>query len=430
MIDFAPTRWISVKRITKAPYNPRKSLHPDSRVGKQLRSSLDAYGCVQTLVWNERTGHLVAGNQRFDVMLASGVQRVRVSVVDLPLDREKQLNIALNAIDGEWDEGALADVLAEITSGDSFDAESIGFSSSEIDRLLADQQTADVVTAEDDAAAAEPGPARVEVTQPGEIIELGEHRLACGDCTDGELLGRLLGDTKAHLLFTDPPYNVAYNAADRPSGASAADSRPIANDKMTESEYRAFTEAWLAHAKDRLVPGGGFYIWNGFANFGMLAEVLASMKLAPKHVITWAKESFSPGFGDYNEQTEFCLYGRKAGGRRRWHGPKNESTLWSIPRDRTLLYRHPTQKALPLAERAIRNSSARAETVLDPFLGSGTTLVAAARLGRRCVGTEVDPLYCDVIVRRFIAAAGRAAVSDDIADRYLTAEKEDTINAP
>ena len=196
---------------------------------------------------------------------------------------------------------------------------------------------------------------------------------------------------------------------------------------MSDADYRAFTEAWLSAAKDRLVPGAGYYIWNGFANFGFMAEMLTVLKMKPRHVITWAKESFAPGFGDYNEQTEFCLYGRMAGGKRKWRGPKNESTLWSIPRDRTYLYRHPTQKALPLAERAIRNSSQRGEIVFDPFLGSGTTLVAAARLGRLCLGIEIDPGYCDVVVRRFISAAGASAVSPEILERWgATQETEVT----
>lgn len=422
MIEFARTKLISVKKITKAPYNPRKSLHPDSRTARQLRSSLDAFGCVETLVWNERTGHLVAGNQRFDILLAKGVEKVLVSVVDLPLDKEKQLNIGLNAIDGEWDNDILAELLTELTSDTDLECDVVGFSSSEIDRILADREKDDPGSAEIDRKVVEAGPVPTPISQPGEIIELGQHRIACGDCRDQELVARLFGEDRAHLLHTDPPYNVAYDAADRPTGKAASASKPIANDKMAMADYRAFTEAWLAAAKDQLVPGAGYYIWNGFANFGFMAEMLTGLKMKPRHIITWAKESFSPGFGDYNEQTEFCLYGRKAGGKRKWHGPKNESTLWSIPRDRTYLYRHPTQKALPLADRAVRNSSQRGEIVFDPFLGSGTTLVAAARLGRRCLGIELDPAYCDVVVSRFISAAGRSAVSQEVLERWGTSQ--------
>jgi len=425
MIEFAPTKWIPVKRITKAPYNPRKSLHPESRTARQLRSSMDVFGCVETLVWNKRTGHLVAGNQRFDILLAQGVEKVLVSVVDLPIEQEKQLNIGLNAIDGEWDQDVLAELLAELSAADGFDADVTGLSSSEIDQILAEHDAGDEGHASRDEDSIETVVDSVPIAQPGEIIELGPHRLICGDCTNAAVVAQLFGDDRAHMLHTDPPYNVAYDAAGRPTGTSAGGSRPIANDKMSDAEYRAFTEAWISLAKDRLIPGGGYYVWNGFANFGFMVEMLAGMKLKPRHIITWAKESFSPGFGDYNEQTEFCLYGRKAGGRRRWYGPKNEATLWSIPRDRSFLYRHPTQKALPLAERAIRNSSQRGEVVLDPFLGSGTTLVAAARLGRRCLGIEIEPLYCDVAVRRFIATAGASAVSPEVLRRWSPAPRHE-----
>ena len=139
-------------------------------------------------------------------------------------------------------------------------------------------------------------------------------------------------------------------------------------------------------------------------------------------VITWVKESFAPGFEDYNEQTEFCIYGWKGGTRHRWYGPKNESTLWQVHRDRTTAYRHPTQKALELAERALRNSSRSGDIVFDPFLGSGTTLIAAARLGWRCFGMEIEPKYCDIIVRRYIATAGKDSVSKKVLKRYCSEE--------
>lgn len=418
MVAFAQSKWVSVRRINPAPYNPRKTLHPDSKAGRQLRASVEEFGVAQLPVWNSRTGNLVAGHQRLSILLAQGVEKILVSVVDLPIEKEKLLNLALNNISGENDQDKLAELLDELTASEGFNADLTGLASSEIDQILATYEEGDVQTVETDRAVIEPATESAPVTQPGEIIELGAHRLACGDCTDSDLVTRLFGDDRAHMIHTDPPYNVAYNAADRPTGTKTSDSTPIVNDKMSDADYRSFTESWMTLAKDRLVPGGGFYIWNGFANFGLMAELLKANKLKPRHVITWAKESFAPGFGDFNEQTEFCLYGRKASGKRRWYGPKNESTLWSVSRDRTLLYRHPTQKALPLAERAVRNSSQRGELVYDPFLGSGTTLVAAARLGRRCVGIEIEPMYCDVVVARFIAAAGRSAVTPEILERW------------
>lgn len=405
-------RTIAVRRINPAPYNPRRDLRPGEPAYERLLKSIEAFGCVEPLVWNERTGHLVGGHQRFKILVARGERRLQVSVVDLPLEKEKQLNLALNKIEGAWDEEMLSTLLAELTSLEGFDADVTGFQSSEIDRLLADSLQPDPPV-----PAIEPEPETPAVTQPGELIELGPHRVLCADATAADSLRALVGDQRIRLLHTDPPYNVAYDTANRPTGNARA-SLPIANDKQTLEQYREFTRSWLVGVKGVMAPGAAYYIWNGFANFGHMSDLLAGLKMRTRHVITWAKESFSPGFGDYNEQTEFCLYGCKAGGQRRWHGAKSESTLWRVTRDRTALYVHPTQKALPLAERAIRNSSSRGDVVLDPFLGSGTTLIAAARLGRVCYGLELSASYCDAIVRRYIATVGRDAVDPSIRSRW------------
>ena len=430
MVEFAKPHWVSIKKINPAPYNPRKPLHPDSAAGRQLRASVEEFGVAQLPVWNKQTGNLVAGHQRLSILMAQGVTKVLVSVVDLSLEKEKTLNLALNNISGENDSELLSSLLSELTKSADFDIDLTGFSSSDIDQILSSHGTDEDKRTRQGEDALESATDSTPIAQPGEIIQLGHHRLACGDCTDESLVAQLFESDRAHMLHTDPPYNVAYNAADRPTGKTVGSSRPIVNDKMSDDEYRAFTEFWLSLAKERMIPGSGFYIWNGFANFGFMAEMLARLKLKPRHVITWAKESFSPGFGDFNEQTEFCLYGRKSGGRRRWYGPKNESTLWSISRDRTVFYRHPTQKALALAERAIRNSSQRGEIVYDPFLGSGTTLIAAARMGRRCLGIEIEPHYCDVIVRRFITTAGRSAVSKEVLDRWGPTTAAEVIDDP
>ena len=153
-------------------------------------------------------------------------------------------------------------------------------------------------------------------------------------------------------------------------------------------------------------------------------DLLVDRNFKVSCVLTWAKESFSPSFCNYQQQTEFCLHGWKTGAKHNWYGPKNESTLWDINRDRTTEYHHPTQKALELAQRAIRNSSKYGDIVFDPFLGSGTTLIAAARLGRRCFGIEIEPCYVDCIVRRYIALAGKGTVSPDVLKLYQINEEK------
>ena len=418
MIDFAKQQTIPINKINPAPYNPRKDLHPESRTAQQLLASMEEFGCVENLIWNKLTGNLVGGHQRFKILLSQGFKKIPVTVVELDLNDEKMLNIALNKIDGKWDNSLLSDLLTELTADQGFDSTLTGFGSNEIDQLLEEHAQVDLIVVEEDAEQID-SETDVPITRHGEIIELGPHRIACGDCTDPSVLVALMGDERAHLLNTDPPYNVAYNTSNRPTAQkSKKSSRAIANDKMSPDQYRVFTKNWLGEVKDYLKSGAGYYIWNGHANFGHMSDTLTELKMKPRNVITWAKESLSPGFSHYNQQTEFCLYGWKIGKSKQWHGPKNESTLWSITRDRGNLYRHPTQKALPLAERAIRNSSSRSNLILDPFLGSGTTLIAASRLGRRCFGVELDPRYCDVIVRRYIATVGRSAVDQSILDRW------------
>jgi DNA modification methylase len=148
-------------------------------------------------------------------------------------------------------------------------------------------------------------------------------------------------------------------------------------------------------------------------------QLLINLGFKVSCVITWAKESFAIGYGDYNQQTEFCLYGWKEdNGAHHWYGPTNESTLWQVKRDPTHSYQHPTQKPLELAERAIRNSTRSGNIVLDTFLGSGTTLIAAQRTGRRCFGVEIDPHYCDVIARRYIAFVGENVADPGLVKRY------------
>ena len=419
---------ISIDKINPASYNPRRDLKPDDKEYKQLVKSMDEFGCIQLLVWNKRTRNLVGGHQRFKVLLAQGAKEVEVSVVDLPLEKEKALNIALNKISGDWDRTKLAELIDELVKTPEIDIESVGFDLPEAEQLIAD--ILGNTEPEEDANLLEQLNADLPViTKQGDLIELGlnkEHRVLCGDVTKPADVAKLMGASRARLCHTDPPYNVNYDRNNRPSSTktkkSSHTTERIRNDDLTPKRYEAWFSKVVNAFAEAMTPGAPFYIWNSHRNFGLMHDLLTEHKFKVASVLTWAKESFAPGFGDYNEQTEFCLYGWKGGARHNWYGPKNESTLWRVRRDRTDLYRHPTQKALELAERAIRNSSKRGDIVFDPFLGSGTTLIAAARLGRRCFGMEIEPKYCDCVVRRYIALAGQKAVSPDILGRFLPEE--------
>ena len=260
-------------------------------------------------------------------------------------------------------------------------------------------------------------------TKMGDVIALGEHRILCGDASKPEDLAKLLGNESVGLIHTDPPYNVNYYGGARPHAeARPANSKQwdrIYGDNMSQEDYEKWLSAILTNASAHLSPGAAVYIWNGHKQFGPMYDMLAKLNFHIGCVITWAKERFALGYGDYNQQTEFCLYGwKEKAGPHKWYGPNNESTLWQIKRDNTADYIHPTQKPVALAHRAIRNSSKRGDIVLDLFLGSGTTLIAADSLKRRCFGTEIDPAYCDGIVRRYVEFAGKDKVSAKVLEKY------------
>lgn len=431
-------RRIRLSEITPANYNPRLDLKPDDPRYLALVKSMDEYGNVVPLVFNQRTKTLVGGHQRLKVLLARGETHAEAVIVDLSPEKEKALNLALNKVSGSWDQAKLAELLDELVKVPELDLQVTGFQVPEIEHLLESLRDPDAAESDFDVDAAlqDSSPA---ITQPGDLIELGchgEHRLLCGDATSRPDIQRVFGSLRAQLLHADPPYGVSYDPSQRQklpgkkakSGATAAQRHPrngrLINDDLSPAKYAAWLERVCDQLAATLRPGSPFYLWNSHRQFGLMSNLLQARGFHTGSVITWAKESGSFGFSDYSEQTEFCLYGWRKGAPHRWYGPKNETTLWTEHRDRTSQYRHPTQKALVLAERAIRNSSQPGDIVWDPFLGSGTTLIAAARLGRRGFGLEIDPKYCDVIVRRYMALAGEKAVRPKVAARYRLGSKK------
>ncbi len=414
---------VSVSKINPAAYNPRVDLKPGDKDYEKLKDSINTFGYVEPLVWNSKTGNLVGGHQRLKILIEQGLVEVEVSVVDLSTEKEKALNLALNRIQGDWDNQKLATLLEELTRNSEVDIKTTGFDLPEISEILDSVQEAIEDDFNLDGELANTG---TPVTQKGDLIQLGNHRLLCGDSSKPEDVARLIGDNKINLIFSDPPYNVDYYGGNRPVPKNA---RPkasrnwerIYNDNLTQEEYEKWLRQIFVNVSVYLAEGTPIYIWNGSKQFGSMYVMFTELGFHVSCVITWAKESFSIGYGDYNQQTEFCLYGWKEdNGAHNWHGPNNESTLWQIKRDSTASYNHPTQKPVALAHRAIRNSSKRGDIVLDIFLGSGTTLIAADGLERSCYGMEIDPGYCDVIVRRYIKVKGEAAVSAELYKKYLS----------
>jgi len=299
-------RKIQIQKINPAPYNPRKNLEPDDSEYQKLLRSIDEFGYIDPLIWNKKTGNLVGGHQRFKILAAKGLKEIEVSVVDLPIEKEKLPNLALNKISGEWDREKLAHFLDDIPD---IDLELTGFDLLEAENLIAGILGPD--TEEDnfdlDAHLAEDSPV---ITKPGDLITLGlnsEHRLLCGDVTKSTDVAKLMGDFRARLCHTDPPYNVNYNPDSRPVIKKSKNNNyegKITNDNLTPRRYRLWFNKVIDSVNEALVPGACFYIWNSHKNFGLMHNLLTEQNFKIASVITWAKESFALGFGDYNEQTE------------------------------------------------------------------------------------------------------------------------------
>lgn len=415
-------RKVPVSEINPAPYNPRVDLQPKDPEYQRLKKSIEAFDYIEPLVWNQRTKTLISGHQRLKILIEQGVTEVEVSVVDFSLEKEKACNLALNKIRGDWDKEKLADLLSELSKLPDFDTDLTGFDASEISQIF------DRYGEQKDADDYDFDSALESITEPitkrGNRIILNSHVVVCGDSTNIEDVKLLMGDNKAGMVNTDPPYNIAYLGGNRPNTAKARPKKSrhwerIYADNFSQEEYEGFLNKVFVNMDRYLMPGCSFYVWNGHNQFAPMHRMLKALNYHIGCVITWAKPNFAISYGDYHQQTEFCLYGWKQGEKHRWYGGVNESSLWSVKREPTAKYIHPTTKPTELAQRAIRNSSERGDIVLDLFLGSGSTLIASEMLGRRCFGIEIDPRYCDAIIKRYANFVGHQNISKELLQKYF-----------
>jgi len=415
---------MAIDQIKFAPYNPRKM---KSEEMNKLIKSIKTHGCYEPPIVNSRTRHVVGGNQRLRALIELGYKEVDVVIIDLPLDQEKALNIALNKISGEWDEDKLAVLIEELQKIPDFDVGLTGWDSSEISQLLDNYHEAKEGDDFDFEATVES--IKEPITKRGDVITLGIHRLACGDATNKEDLHTLFGEEKIALLDIDWSYNVNYMGGSCPR----ADTRPkksrkwdrIYSDNLPQNEYESFMRDVLTYIKCYLKPGAVFYQWQAHRQLGPLYQILTELDFYTSSLICWKKESAAISYADYSFQTEQAVYGWLKGSGHYFAGKPGESNLWEVKRDPTKLYLHPCQKPVALAERAIKNSSKRDDSVADVFMGSGSVLIAAESLGRRSFGMELDPKYCDAIVKRYIAFVGRDKVSQELVQKYMREDSDD-----
>lgn len=418
---------IEIREINPAPYNPRKDLSPEDSEYKKIQRSIDKFGLVEPLVWNTRSGNLVGGHQRLKVLIARGDTEVYVSVVDLSPDQEKALNIALNQIRGDWDDEKLAELLSELVAAPNIDVEVTGFDTPDIQDLISRVLDSKLqVGNEDDfdvdAALDAKHPA---VTQAGELIELGHHRLLCGDATSAGDVRRLMDGQRASLFETDPPYLVDYDGTNHPAkrghrnkNKNWSDTYGITWDDADANPflYEDFCRVAVAEA---IKPNAPWYCWHASRRQALVEAVWKRFGAFVHQQLIWVKDRQILGRSWYSWQHEPCFFG--------WVRPNKPprvsndypSTIWQLPTVRPgQSTEHPTSKPVELFAIPMCQHTRRGDICYEPFCGSGSQLIAAEKLGRRCYALEISPHYCDVIVRRWIAFVGEDTASPQLVMRY------------
>ena len=418
-----------VEDLKAAAYNPRKDLQPGDAEYEKLKRSILEFGYVEPVICNKRTGIVVGGHQRLKVMKDLGYTEVDCVIVDLDESKEKALNIALNKISGEWNNDLLADLLRDL-DGSGYDITLTGFDLAEAQELFGSGSMENVHEDDFDAESALAETTDCK-TVSGDLWLLDGHRLLCGDCTQIEDVRRVLGGRAADVMVTDPPYNVDYGStiAGKNQSKSRGNSN-IANDNLSDDEFYQFLLAFYKAAAESLKKGAPIYVFHSTKETVNFTRAMTDAGLKYSQTLVWYKNHFTLGRQDYQWIHEPILYGWKEGAGHYFVDDRSQHTVFeqlrlNIPKmskaelvelmekilalPTTVVHDnkpakspdHPTMKPITLCAKLIFNSSHEGDTVFEPFGGSGSTLIAAAQLDRKCCAIELEPKYCDVIVRRY-----------------------------
>ena len=395
-------RQMPVEELTANPANWRR--HPETQT-EALLGAIEEIGFVVPVIFNRQTGRLVDGHGRLLAARKVGLADVPVIRIGLLSETQRRaLVIADNRIaeNAGWDEDMLRLELEELRTED-FDLDLTGFDLDEIDRLLQGTETAAGNIDDDEVPEAPEEPA----TRPGDHWVLRDHRLLCGDATVLADVERVLDGGLADMTFCDPPYNVDYgnSAKDKMRG----NDRRILNDNLGEGFETFLYDACVNILS---VTKGAAYICMSSSELHTLQKTFKEAGGHWSTFVIWAKNTFTLGRADYQRQYEPILYGWKEGTDHFWCGARDQGDVWFVdkPRKNDL---HPTMKPVALVERAVRNSSKSRDIVLDPFGGSGTTLIACEKTGRSAQLVELDPRYVDVIIRRWQEFTDHAATLEE-----------------
>ncbi|HJI42630.1 MAG TPA: site-specific DNA-methyltransferase [Veillonellaceae bacterium] len=377
--------------LVPADYNPRKDLKPGDKEYEKLKRSIDEFGYVDPLIWNKRTSRLVGGHQRLKVLKDMGIDEVDVVVVDMDEEKEKALNVALNKISGDWDKDKLMLLITDL-QGEDFDVSLTGFDPEELDDLFKDDMKDGV---KDDNFDVDKELKKPTMTKPGDLWQLGEHRLLCGDSTKEESYNLLMAGKQANLVITDPPYNVNYQGS----------AGKIKNDNMKDDAFYQFLLAAFTNMEKSMADDASIYVFHADTEGLNFRKAFSDAGFYLSGTCIWVKQSLVLGRSPYQWRHEPILFGWKKKGKHCWYAGRKESTIWEFDKPKKNKD-HPTMKPIPLLAYPIMNSSMTNSIVLDPFGGSGSTLIACEQTKRICRTIELDEKFCDVIVKRYIEQVG------------------------
>lgn len=388
---------INIEKLKAAEYNPRKDLKPEDEEYQKIKRSILEFGYVAPIIVNADMT-VIGGHQRLKVLKELGYEEVECNVVDLDKTKEKALNIALNKITGEWDNSKLEELLAELKETD-IDMDMTGFTFDEVDNILKDIEGSKEDDFDLDQALNE---IEEPTTRPGDIWILGKNRLMCGDSTQKENVLRLMDKQEADMLLTDPPYNVDYEG-------KTVDALKIENDNMTSTEFYNFLLDSFRNMFEVTKCGSSVYVFHADTEGLNFRNAFNAVGFKLAQCLVWVKNTFVMGRQDYQWRHEPILYGWKEGAGHYFINDRKQSTVLEFDKP-TRNAEHPTMKPIDLLVYLIKNSSKENDLILDFFGGSGSTLIAAEQVKRRCYTMELDPKYCDVIVKRWELLTGEKAV--------------------
>lgn len=388
---------ISIEKLKPAEYNPRKDLKPEDEEYQKIKKSLIEFGYVAPVIVNADMT-VIGGHQRLKVLKELGYTEIECNIVDLDKDKEKALNIALNKITGEWDNAKLEELLAELKETD-IDMDMTGFSFDEVDDMLKD-----ITGSKEDDFDVDQALNEIEepTSKPGDVWILGRHRLMCGNSTQKEDVMRLMNNQEADMLLTDPPYNVDYEG-------KTSEALKIENDNMSETEFYNFLIDAFRNMFESVKYGGSIYVFHADTEGLNFRNAFKAVGFKLAQCLVWVKNTFVMGRQDYQWRHEPILYGWKEGAGHYFVDNRKQSTVLEFDKP-SRNAEHPTMKPIDLLVYLIKNSSKENDIILDLFGGSGSTLIAAEQIQRTCYAMELDPKYCDVIVRRWENLTGQKAI--------------------